>query len=56
MDSFTQNYFCDIISWHDNRFIFNEEESPNTPVVIRRRVAGNARRIKIDIEVRAETS
>ncbi len=49
--------FCDIIFWHDNRFIIrDEEESPNTPVAIRRQVAGNTRRNSNVIEVRAETS
>ena len=42
---------------HDDRLAAcSGEESPNTPVVIQRTVAGNARRNSNVIEVRAETS
>lgn len=41
--------------WHDDRLTIGGEESPNTPMATWRMVAGNARRIRDDIEVRAET-
>lgn len=46
-----------LLPLHDDRLIAcSGEESPNTPVVIQRTVAGNARRNRNVIEVRAETS